>query len=122
MKALLLIAHGSRREVSNREFQSMVLALNERLGDSYAKVEASFLEFARPTIEEAVALMVQAGITEIEVYPFFLNSGKHVHHDIPEKLRESTLNYPEVSFRLLDHFGSSENILSVITNDLKENR
>jgi len=119
MRGLILVAHGSRREESNTEFEGMVFALKKRLGSSYAKVEASFLEFAQPDIAGIIYAMIQAGITQIQIYPFFLNSGKHVHHDIPEKIREAQGIYPEVTFELLAHFGSSEHILSVITNDLQ---
>lgn len=119
-KGLLIIAHGSRREASNIEFETMVSQLRERVAGSFAKIEASFLEFATPDIDEAIDTMRQAGITEIRIYPFFLNSGKHVHHDIPEKLEGARVSYPEVSLELLPHFGSSEHILSVITKDLEE--
>jgi sirohydrochlorin cobaltochelatase len=120
MKGLLFVAHGSRRAESNQEFKSMVASLLPRLDTSYTKVNASFLEFAMPGIDEALHAMIHEGITEITIYPFFLNSGKHVHHDIPEKIREVKGKYPEISIELLPHFGSSEHILSVITNDLKD--
>jgi len=119
MKALILIAHGSKREASNLEFQKMVSQLKVTLMDTFTQIEASFLEFAEPGIDETIHAMIQAGITEIKVYPFFLNSGKHVHHDIPEKIREAKELYPEVDFELLAHFGSSAHILTAITNDLQ---
>ncbi len=120
MKGLLFVAHGSRRAESNQEFMSMVARLLPRLDSSYKKVNASFLELALPGIDEALHAMIHEGMTEIQVYPFFLNSGKHVHHDIPEKIREATKMNPEVNIILLPHFGSSEHILSVISNDLKD--
>lgn len=98
----------------------MVTHLQERLDESYSEVEAAFLEFATPGIDEALHAMIHKGVTEIQVYPFFLNSGKHVHHDIPDKLRKAKELYSGVNFKLLPHFGSSEHILSVITDDLKE--
>lgn len=119
MKALICIAHGSKREASNLEFQTMVSQLRGTLGDSFAHIEASFLEFAKPSIEQTIHAMIQDGITEIKIYPFFLNSGKHVQHDIPEKVRESQELYPQVNLELLAHFGSSVHILSAITNDLQ---
>lgn len=119
MKALICIAHGSKRDASNLEFQTMVSQLSVTLGDTFALIEASFLEFAKPGIDQTIHAMIQAGITEIQIYPFFLNSGKHVHHDIPEKIREAKELYPEVDIELLPHFGSSAHILSVITHDLK---
>lgn len=120
MKGLLFVAHGSRRAESNLEFKSMVASLLPRLDSSYAKVNACFLELAMPGIEEALHAMIHEDMTEIQIYPFFLNSGKHVHHDIPEKIRDAKKINPEVNIVLLPHFGSSEHILSVISNDLKD--
>lgn len=120
MKGLLFVAHGSRRKESNQEFEAMVSFLRGKLGLSYDKIEASFLEFAHPGIDEALHAMIHEGMTEIQIYPFFLNSGKHVHQDIPEKIREVQELYPHVGITLLPHFGSSEHILSVITQDLKD--
>jgi sirohydrochlorin ferrochelatase len=120
MKGLLFVAHGSRREESNTEFETMVSNLKTQLSPSYSKIEASFLEFADPGIDQALHAMIHKGMTEIQIYPFFLNSGKHVHHDIPEKICEMKELHPEVDITLLPHFGSSEHILSVITRDLKE--
>lgn len=119
MKALIFIAHGSKREAPNLEFKTMVSQPRVSLTDSFTKIEATFLEFAKPGIDETIHAMIQTGITEIQIYPFFLNSGKHVHHDIPEKVREAKELYPEVDFELLPHFGSSVHILTAITSDLK---
>ena len=119
MKGILFVAHGSRRKESNVEFETMVKCLQDILKHTYSEVGTAFLEFATPDIDEALHTMIQKGVTSLQVYPFFLNSGKHVHHDIPDKVNEAKKNYPQVNFTLLSHFGSSENILSVITHDLK---
>jgi len=119
MKGILFVAHGSRRKESNLEFETMVTHLQEILHDSYAKVEAAYLEFATPGVDESIHAMIHKGITSIQIYPFFLNSGKHVHHDIPEIIKEAKKNYPQIDFILLSHFGNSDHIISVITRDLK---
>ncbi len=118
MKGLLLVAHGSRRDASNKEFETMVSSLNKRLHKVYSKVNTSFLELSSPSIDEALHAMIAEGIDDIQVYPFFLNPGRHVHHDIPEKIKAFKTLHPEVSFDILPHFGSSEHIISLIVNDL----
>lgn len=120
MKGLLFVAHGSRREESNQEFKQMVSQLKVKLDSSYDNIDASFLEFAKPCVEDTLKAMIQEGVKEVCIYPFFLNSGKHVHKDIPQKISEIRLLYPDVRFELLPHFGSSAHILDVVTNDLKD--
>jgi len=119
MKGLLLVAHGSRREESNKEFEAMVSLLKKEHLSSYFKVEAVFLEFARPGLDEALHAMIHEGLKEVQIYPFFLNSGKHVHHDIPEKICEVQALYPDITFKLLPHFGSSLHIQRIIALDLE---
>ncbi|MEC9314794.1 MAG: CbiX/SirB N-terminal domain-containing protein, partial [Pseudomonadota bacterium] len=78
MKALLIVAHGSRRQASNQE----VIALAEQLRNSqqtdFDLVEAAFLELADPSIPEGIAQCVSQGANEVIVFPYFLNSGRHV--------------------------------------------
>jgi sirohydrochlorin cobaltochelatase len=119
MKALLCVAHGSKREASNVEFQTMVSQLKVTLADSFSSIEAAYLEFAAPDMQDALKSMLTSGVTHICIYPFFLNSGKHVVHDIPTIIQTIQNDYPNVIFETLPHFGSSSHILSVITNDLK---
>lgn len=120
MKALLCVAHGSKREASNVEFQTMVSQLKVTLAEAFSSIEAAFLEFAVPNVQDTLTAMLTSGITHIYIYPFFLNSGKHVVHDIPSIIQTIQHEYPDIIFETLPHFGSSSHILSVITNDLRE--
>lgn len=119
MKALLIIAHGSRKAVSNAEFSSMVSLLSSELKDNFTHVEASFLEFCEPSLEISLDSMIKKGIKDIYIYPFFLNSGKHVSQDIPMKVKATQDMYPGVNFHLLKHFGGSRHIISTIISDLE---
>jgi sirohydrochlorin ferrochelatase len=55
MKALLLVAHGSRRQASNVEVVALSAAIAREMKDDYPMVEAGFLELAEPSIPEALA-------------------------------------------------------------------
>jgi len=98
----------------------MVSQLRRTLVDSFSSIEAAFLEFAAPDVQNALQTLINNGAKQIYIYPYFLNSGKHVHNDIPTIIQETKNNNPETILELLPHFGSSPHILSVITNDLKD--
>ena len=117
MKALILIAHGSKKESSNIEFLKMVENIKNK-NSGYEYTEGCFLELADPDIESTVLKFVLKDIKRVDFYPFFLNSGKHVLIDIPnivEKLKEK---YPQVNLNLLNHFGKSKNIERIILEDI----
>lgn len=118
MKALVLIAHGSKKDKSNQEFRDLVKEIKEQSKDKYSEIEASFLEFESPSIEELTHKLYEKNIKDISFYPYFLNSGKHVSIDIPNIIKELENKYQDASFTLLPHFGLSKNISNIICNDI----
>lgn len=118
MKALIIIAHGSKKEKSNKEFIELVKKIKQR-DKNYHFIEASFLELASPNIEESVNELLLKGTTCINFYPFFLNSGKHIQVDIPNIVNELCIKYQDIEFKALEHFGMSKNILEIILDDIK---
>ena len=52
MHALLLIAHGSRREASNQEVRELAARLERIAGDRFGRVIPAFLELAEPDIPD----------------------------------------------------------------------
>ncbi len=119
MKALILIAHGSRKQESNDEFILLVDKLREEKDLSFTQVKAAFLEIAKPDIQTIVKELVSKEIKEIVIYPYFLNSGKHVIFDIPSQIEDEKIKYPNIEFKLLDHFGTSSKIVDIIKSDIE---
>lgn len=116
MKAIVLIAHGSKKSSSNSEFLSMVEKIEKN--SNYDFTKAAFLELAEPNIQEVTNELVSKQVKEIYFYPFFLNSGKHVLIDIPDIIDGFKEEYKKVSFTLLNHFGKSQKIHEIILNDI----
>ena len=83
MKALLLVAHGSRRKQSNDEVVALAEKLKNSCGEQYDIVKSAFLELADVLIPEGIEQCISDGATSIIVLPYFLNSGRHVFEDIP---------------------------------------
>ncbi len=118
MKGLILVAHGSRRETSNREFLTIVEQVRKQKDLDFARIEAAFLEFSERTIDKAVEAMVDADVENLFVYPYFLNAGNHVVNDIPQKVKAMEQTYPNIKVTVLPYIGSSASIISVIADEL----
>lgn len=116
MKAIILIAHGSKKESSNNEFIAMVEQIKEK--NDYDFTQAAFLEIAFPNIQTASKSLIKQGVESITFYPYFLNSGKHVLIDIPTIVNQLREENKETEFKLLNHFGTSNKIHQIILNDL----
>jgi sirohydrochlorin cobaltochelatase len=116
MKSLIIIAHGSRKEISNNEVLEIVNQVKNS-ETNYTLVEPAFLEFASPTLEDSVKTSIDKNCLEIFIYPYFLNSGKHVTADIPDEVTLLKEKYPQIKFTVLTHFGQSAKINEIILSD-----
>ena len=70
MKALLLIAHGSRRQQSNDEVVELADKLKKNSVGQYDIIHAGFLELAETLIPDGIKKCVDDGATSIVVLPY----------------------------------------------------
>lgn len=114
MKALLLIAHGSRRESSNQEIRDLAARLAARAGDRFGHVDCAFLEIAEPLIPDGIQRCIDAGADEVVVLPYFLSAGRHVVEDIPNDVAVKQAEQPGIDIRILTHLGASEGVIDLL--------
>ena len=107
MRSLLLVAHGSRRELSNDEVRSVTDKLRANAGKRFDMVECAFLELAEPSIPDGIEKCIQQGATRVDVLPYFLSAGRHVGKDIPECVALKQAEHPDVDIHLVTHLGAA---------------
>ena len=122
MKALLLIAHGSRRKQSNDEVYVLAEKLKKNCAEQYDIVHAGFLELADTLIPDGIRQCVDDGATSIVVLPYFLNSGRHVIEDIPEEVNVTKPLYPQVDIRIAPHLGASDLMMDLLISSANSTR
>jgi len=105
LKALLLIAHGSRREASNQEVRDLARRLTDAAGAEFFSVIPAFLELADPDIPTGVDLCAATGATQVIAVPYFLAAGRHVVTDIPNELADAQRRHPNLDLRQSDYLG-----------------
>ena len=114
MHALLLIAHGSRREASNVEVRELAARLEQIAGEHFSCVIPAFLELADPDIPAGIELCAKAGATTVTAVPYFLSAGRHVANDIPAELKKATGKHQAVTIHLCDYLGKHESITELL--------
>lgn len=114
MKALLLIAHGSRRKQSNDEVVLLAEKLKKNCSEQYNIIHAGFLELAETLIPDGIKKCADDGATSIIVLPYFLNSGRHVVEDIPNIVEQTMPDYPDVDIKVAQHLGASELMMELL--------
>ncbi len=103
MRALLLIAHGSRRPEANADLEHVAAQMRQRGGFDY--IQCSFLELTHPDIHTAGVFCVQEGATEVVMLPYFLSPGVHVRDDLTEAQEKLRHEYPKHTFVLAEPLG-----------------
>ncbi len=117
-RAVLLVGHGSKIEGSN---EAMSLVIDElRRRDSSTLFQTAFLELQSPNIPNGINSCINQGAQEVVVVPYFVQTGKHVVHDIPRIIGEAKAAYPKISISLSNYIGFDLRLVSVIEDRIKE--
>ena len=117
-KALLIIGHGSKSQEAIATFNKTVDHVRQNAG--YEIVSGAHMELAAPCIEESVDVMADNGINEIIMIPYFLYSGIHIKHDIPEIIEELKQKYPQINFKFGNPIGFEPVIADILIRRAKE--
>jgi len=118
MKALLLIAHGSRRAEANADLEHVAAELRRR--GRYPVVRVSYLELAEPDIAAGGELCVAAGAKEVILLPYFLSAGVHVREDMAAARAALADRFPGVVFRLAEPLGRHPMMIDVVDQRARE--
>jgi len=98
--SIVVAAHGSRDPAAIAEVDSLIgLMRSAAPGQNIAH---GFLEFAVPTIDEAVQAIVASGATRVVMLPALLLAATHAKNDMPGELALLKRRFPGVEF----HFGA----------------
>lgn len=114
MKAILLVAHGSRRAESNNEIAQLTTRLAVKAKSRFEIVEHAFLELCDPLIPDGIQLCIDKGATSVSIVPYFLARGTHVADDIPEQVAIKQAEYPQMDINVTDYLGTSEELVDVL--------
>jgi sirohydrochlorin cobaltochelatase len=90
--AVLICGHGSRDDDAVREFRAATDQLTTRLAQY--RVGFGFLEFARPTIREALDALVTPATRRVLAVPAMLFAAGHVKNDLPWELNSYAAQRP----------------------------
>jgi len=113
MQAILLIDHGSRRDAANELMDCMANLVQAMAGNDVV-VRYAHMELAEPSISSGVRQCVEAGATELIVFPYMLSPGRHSTSDIPRMVAAVASAYPNVSFSVTPAFGLHEKLAEVV--------
>jgi sirohydrochlorin ferrochelatase len=115
-RALVIVAHGSRREASNDEVRQLAQVIAGKVGERFMQVESAFLELAEPSIPDGIEKCIQAGADEVIVLPYFLSAGRNVAQDIPAEVEIKRQQYPHTAISITTYLGADERVADLMAS------
>jgi len=120
LRALLIIAHGSRREDANNEIRELAKKLKDSV-TNFDFVDYGFLEIAQPSIEQQLLILCSnQSISDIYIFPYFLTAGNHITKDIPEIINSVRKQFSVKNIIITDYLGKDEQLKNFILNMLSK--
>jgi sirohydrochlorin ferrochelatase len=113
MKGILIVDHGSQKREANEMLRSMADLIQTMAGQDVV-VRYAHMELAEPDIAAGFSSCVQAGATDVTVFPYMLSPGRHSTADIPRMVANVAKAFPNVSFRVTPAFGLHEKLAEVV--------
>ncbi|MBW0001176.1 MAG: precorrin-8X methylmutase [Verrucomicrobia bacterium] len=98
---IVIAGHGSRDPEGVLDFEGLVRLIKRRV-PGQQHVTHGYLEFARPTIAEAVRANIAAGSRKLSIVPAVLLAATHAKNDLPSEVLALRREFPEVGI----HYGA----------------
>jgi len=93
---IVVAGHGSRDPDGIREFEALMALIRARAPRHV--VSHGYLEFASPTIDQALAANLAAGARQVVMVPGVLLAATHAKNDLPSELLTYARAHPEIDF------------------------
>lgn len=113
MKGILIVDHGSQKREANDMLRSMANLIQTMAGPDVV-VRYAHMELAAPDIAAGFSSCVEAGATDVTVFPYMLSPGRHSTSDIPRMVAGVARAFPTVSFSVTPAFGIHEKLAEVV--------
>lgn len=118
MRALIIVAHGSRNKASAGEVAALASRIETRAG-GFDRICHAFLQFSDPLLPAVLEEVAAAGADQVVVFPFFIATGSHVLTDIPEQVAAAAKQHPDVRFAITRHLGVIETVEDLILGEVE---
>lgn len=118
MKGILILAHGSREKSTESTLREIVAMIDKRV--SSCVIETAYLQFSDVNLEAGLNKLVEQGVTEIKVIPYFLFEGVHIREDIPAELEVYKQQHPDLQISMGRTLGAHHKLAEILAERINE--
>ncbi len=117
-EAIVILAHGSRKEKVEEEFLKLVSLIRKRL--SSLRIEPALFQFSERSLQAALKKLSAEGYKNVRVVPLFLFRGVHIEDDIPNTVSRENDKYPGIEISVSGTLWPDERILNIVVDRIKK--
>ena len=117
-KAVIILNHGSRNRLAQRDFLDFVERVKKKKPD--LRIEQASMELSSPDIPRIVNKLYDEGTRFITVIPFFLFRGVHIVKDIPEMIKVERAKYADLDIVMGRVLLPDERLEQIVIERIKE--
>jgi sirohydrochlorin ferrochelatase len=118
MKGVLILAHGSRQKETEETLARILDMVRADFKD--IPVETSFLQFSERNLEKGLRSLIERGVSEIKVIPYFLFEGIHIQEDIPGEIQAFLKEVDTVDIQFGKTLGSDPRLAAILSDRIRE--
>ena len=111
---IVLFAHGSRDPLWRMPIEAVAADIRARQPDTV--VRCAYLELCTPTLPDAAAELIAAGVVWVRVFPLFFGVGKHAREDLPLLIDQIKTTHPGVVIELLPAAGEYPQLTALMAD------
>jgi sirohydrochlorin ferrochelatase len=125
MKGVLILAHGSKRKETEETLDKIIEALKGELRKEnemkeIEEIESAFLQFSERSLHTGLEALMNKGVNDILLVPYFLFDGAHIKEDIPEEIEEFTNQYPNIRVNMGKTLGTDVRLALILKDRILE--
>jgi sirohydrochlorin ferrochelatase len=118
MKGILILAHGSREKETEKTMDKIAEMVFAKLPETL--IETAYLQFCSKNLETGLNSLIQKGVDNIHVVPYFLFYGIHIREDIPAAINEYLKKRPDVKVTMGETLGVDERLADILADRIRQ--
>ena len=118
MQGILILAHGSRDKSAEDTLKKIITMLKEEMKDCI--IEYAFLQFSQLTLQKGLDRLIDKGIKDIKIIPYFLFDGIHIRENIPREIEDYLKHNPDIKISLGKTFGADKRLVEILVDRVRE--
>lgn len=118
MNGVLIVAHGSRAQKTQDTLKAIVDMVRNRIPEQL--IEIAYMEFCDVNIEKGLTMLMEKGVTNIKLIPYFLFEGIHIQKDIPQEITNFLEAHPHINITFGNTLGVDKRLADILVDRILE--